>query len=373
MVQKNKFSLGLASAAVLSSILITTSCGEVKGEMYTLTNDNNMEVILTNYGARIAAIRVPAADGTIKDVVWGYDSVEEYLKSSDAYCGPVVGRYGNRIAKGTFSIDGKAYILPQNDGENHLHGGPKGFSTVFWDGEVLDNDSVKMTYSSKDGEEGYPGNLEVSVIYTLTNNNELKISYSATTDAPTVINLTSHAYFNLHGTTKESIASHLMYINAESYTPTDKGLIPTGEIAPLEGTPLDFRTPTPIGERIDQTDFEAIAFGGGYDHNFVLNYRDTKGDGKGTVLAAVVYEPATGIEMKVYTDQPGVQFYSGNFMDGQDIDRNGDRHLFRSGFALETQNFPDAPNHDNFPNSTLYPGEIYTTSTTYQFSVRYLD
>ncbi len=337
--------------------------------LYTLENKNGMVVQLTNYGARVVALWVPAADGSMRDVVWGYESIDGYLASTDLYCGPVVGRYGNRIDEGRFTLDGKEYTLTINNGINHLHGGTGGFECRVWDAVQTTTDSgdpaVAMNYCSVDGEEGYPGNLDITVTYSLNDSNELVIDYLATTDAPTIINPTSHVYFNLHGTSAESTNSHVMKINASAFTPTDDGLIPTGEIRPVEGTPLDFRTPHVIGERIGETDYEPIAFGCGYDHNWVLDAAVV-----GTELpAAEVYEPESGIVMKVYTDQPGIQFYSGNFMDGKDVGKRGDVHHYRSGIALETQNFPDAPNHGNFPSAVLRPGEKYTQYTRYAFEV----
>ena len=255
-----------------------------------------------------------------------------------------------------------------NDGENHLHGGSGGFWSKVWQGRSVINadssESVVLTYQSPDGEEGYPGNLSITVTYTLTNENQLVIGYEATTDAPTVINPTSHSYFNLHGTTAQSTNSHVLQINAGSFTPTDAGLIPTGEIASVEGTPLDFRQPTPIGERIE-ADFEPMKLAKGYDHNWVLDKT-----GSAFSEAAVVYEPATGIVMTVTTDQPGMQFYSGNFMDGKDTGKRGDKHNFRTGVAFETQNFPDAPNHPNFPNPVLRPGETYMQTCIYAFGTK---
>lgn len=319
--------------------------------LYTLQNADGMTVQLTNYGARVVALWVPAADGRFRDVVWGYDSIDAYLRTADKYCGPVVGRFGNRIGKGRFTLDGKEYQLTINNGENHLHGGPRGFECRVWDARETTtpegNPAVAMSYRSADGEEGYPGNLDITVTYSLTPDNGLVIDYEATTDAPTIVNPTSHVYYNLHGTTEHSTDSHLLTIHASGFTPTDAGLIPTGEILPVEGTPLDFRTPHAIGERIGQTDYEPLAFGNGYDHNWALDKPEA-----GTVsLAAEAYEPATGIRMKIYTDQPGLQFYAGQGMDGKEVGKRGDRHNFRSGIALETQNFPDAPNHDNFPSS----------------------
>lgn len=346
---------------------------EVGGEpvsLYTLKNSKGTTVQLTNYGARIVSLWVPSSDGTFKDVVWGYGSIDAYLSAKDKYSGPVVGRYGNRIADGRFTLDGTEYQLTVNEKGNQLHGGKGGFSTRVWKAEettdVNGNPAVRMSYLSENGEEGYPGNLEISVTYSLTEENQVILDYAATTDATTVVNPTSHVYFNLHGTSAESTDSHLLTIYAGSYTPTDAELIPTGEIAPVEGTPMDFRTPVTIGARIDTPDFEPLRLGNGYDHNWVLD----KPDGEKTSLAAEVYEPATGIVMKIYTDQPGLQFYAGQGMDGKETGKRGEVHNFRSGIALETQNFPDAPNHDNFPSSVLRPGETYTQHTVYEFSTK---
>ena len=337
--------------------------------LYTLQNENGMVVQLTNYGARIVAVWVPDKDGNFQDVVMGFETGQEYLDATDLYNGPVVGRYGNRIAKGQFTLDSVDYQLTLNEGQNQLHGGPQGFYRQVWDAKMVKdangNDAVEMSYFSKDGEEGYPGNLTISVTYSLTPNNELVLNYKATTDAPTILNPTSHSYFNLHGTNEYSTNSHIMYINADAFTPTDKELIPTGEIVPVEGTPLDFRTPTAIGERIND-DFEALTFGGGYDHNWVLNQPEAGG----VNLAAEVYEPRTGIVMKVLTDQPGMQFYSGNGMKGTVKGKRGNVNNYRSGIALETQNFPDAINHENFPSPILRPGETYTQTCIYAFEVR---
>ena len=305
--------------------------------LYTLQNPDGMTVQLTNYGARVVALWVPAADGRFRDVVWGYDSIDAYLRTADKYCGPVVGRFGNRIGKGRFTLDGKEYQLTINNGENHLHGGPGGFECRVWDARETTtpegNPAVAMSYRSADGEEGYPGNLDITVTYSLTPDNGLVIDYEATTDAPTIVNPTSHVYYNLHGTTEHSTDSHLLTIHASGFTPTDAGLIPTGEILPVEGTPLDFRTPHAIGERIGQTDYEPLAFGNGYDHNWALDKPEA-----GTVsLAAEAYEPATGIRMKIYTDQPGLQFYAGQGMDGKEVGKRGDRHNFRSGIEYHLE------------------------------------
>jgi aldose 1-epimerase len=337
--------------------------------LYTLKNATGSVAQFTNYGCRMLSLWVPDRDGNFRDVIWGYESINDLLKG-DVNSGPIVGRYGNRIAKGHFTLDDVEYQLNLNDGPNQLHGGPKGWASHVWEAkpftDATGNEAVKMTLVSPDGDELYPGTVTIDVTYTLTANNEVTIDYHATTDAPTVLNPTNHAYFNLHGTASSTVLSHIMMLNADAFTPTDSGLIPTGEIASVEGTPLDFRTPTAIGERIDMPDFEPLVFGKGYDHNWVLN-KTTPGE---VSVAAKVYEPSTGIELTVLTDQPGVQFYSGNFMDGTDHGKYGEVHNFRTGFALETQHFPDSPNHPNFPTTVLRPGEVYTQHTVYAFSVR---
>lgn len=376
---KNIICLAISALLVCSCVSEKKPCCEllpaesfsaiVKGEqvqLYTLSNSNGLTVQLTNYGARIVSMWVPDNTGKMQDVVWGYNSIAEYLTTPSIHSGPVVGRFGNRIGKGQFTLDSIDYQLTINDGENHLHGGTKGYECCVWQAEELSVDgkaAVKMTYLSQDGEEGYPGNLTLSVIYALTDNNELTINYEATTDAPTIINPTSHVYFNLSGTTKNTILNHVLQLNADAFTPTDAGLIPTGEISPVAGTPLDFTRPTVIGERIN-ADYEPLIFGKGYDHNFVLNK-----SGNEVSLAAIMYSPESGIRMTVKTDQPAIQFYSGNFWDGATTGHRGDVDTYRSAFALETQNFPDAPNHDNFPSSVLRPGETYTQVAIYQFDV----
>lgn len=340
--------------------------GEQEVGLFTLTNKNGVTVELTNYGARMVSVWVPDRNGNFQDVVWGFSSIDDYLSSTDLYCGPIVGRYGNRINKGQFELNGNMYQLTINNGENHLHGGTKGFESKVWNAEMIEKNgvsAVKMSYYSKDGEEGYPGNLKIEVVYSLKANNALTIDYKASTDAPTIINPTSHTYFNLAGTSNYTILKHVLQIDADRFTPTDAGLIPTGELLDVSGTPLDFRVPTAIGERINE-DYEPLIFGKGYDHNYVLN----KGGGSNEVKA-VIYSPETGISMSVFTDQPGIQFYSGNFMDGTLTGKYGDIHNYRTGFALECQNFPDAPNHSNFPNAVLNPGDTYTQTTSYLFSV----
>lgn len=335
--------------------------------LYTLENKNGMAVQITNFGARLVSVWVPSKKGW-EDVIWGFSTIREYLNTNDLFCGPIVGRYGNRIAKGKFSLNGKEYQTSINNGENHLHGGSAGWWSKVWDAKAVKdeqgNQALQLSYYSPDGEEGYPGNVLIQVTYTLLSDNSLKISYKANTDMPTVLNPTSHAYFNLHGNTAQSTNTHILKINADAFTPTDSGLIPTGKVVPVEGTPLDFRKPTMIGARIDQ-DFEPLRFGKGYDHNWVLN-----GSSVGMKEAAVVFEPSTGIEMTVFTDQPGLQFYSGNFMDGKESGKRGDKHNFRSGIALETQNYPDAPNHENFPSSVLLPQDTYHHTSIYKFTVK---
>lgn len=349
------------------------SWGKVDGKpvsIYYMTNGNGMRADISNYGGIVRCLEVPDRNGKIDDIVLGYASVAEYLESSP-YFGAIVGRYGNRIAKGRFTLDGKEYTLAVNNGPNHLHGGLKGFDKVIWDAEpYMDEDGVhlKLSYLSKDGEEGYPGNLNVTIIYTLTKNNELKIDYEATTDKPTVLNVTHHGYFNLAGHGKGDILSHEMMINADRFTPVDETLITTGELRPVRGTPFDFTSPRKIGERINQRDDEQIRYGGGYDHNFVLNKR-----GEEMSLAARVYEPTTGRVMEVLTTEPGVQFYAGNFLDGSNIGKGGKVYRHRYGFCLETQHFPDSPNkQDNkdFPSVVLRPGEKFTSQTIYRFSTR---
>lgn len=335
-------------------------------KLYTLSNSQGTTVQLTNYGARIVALWVSDSNNDLQDVVWGFSSIDEYLESSDIYCGPIVGRFGNRINKGQFTLNDKEYQLTINNGINHLHGGTKGFESKVWNAEkqIIDGqETVKMTYFSKDGEEGYPGNLTLSVNYSLNDNNELILDYLATTDAPTIINPTSHVYFNLSGTSDNTILSHVLKINASSFTPTDDGLIPTGIIAPVKGTPLDFSSSTAIGDRINEN-YVPLTYGKGYDHNYVLNKND-----KTMTEAAVIFSPESGIKMTVITDQLALQFYSGNFMDGTITGKRGDIHSYRTGFALEAQNYPDAPNHENFPSAILNPGETYTQKTIYAFSV----
>lgn len=336
--------------------------------LYTLRNTSGMEAKIMNYGGIIVTLRVPDRAGKFDDVVLGYDSLSHYVKSSP-YFGALIGRYGNRINKGEFSLQGKDYQVTVNDGANHLHGGLKGFDKVVWNAEELkspEGPSLVLTYLSKDGEEGYPGTLSAKVVYTLKENNELAIDFSATTDKPTVVNLTAHSYFNLAGATSgKSILDHLMMIDADRYTPVDNGLIPTGELKDVTGTPMDFRTPTAIGARIDAGDPQLHLGPGGYDHNWVLNTA-----GKTLALTARVVEETTGRVLEVLSDQPGVQFYSGNFLDGTLVGKGGVKYEFRHGFCLEPQHFPDSPNKPGFPSVVLEPGQTYTAKIVYRFSTQ---
>jgi aldose 1-epimerase len=334
--------------------------------LYVLKNKSNMQAAITNYGARVVSLLVPDRNGKTTDIVVGFDNVKDYTEGGDTYFGAVVGRYGNRIAKGKFKLDGKEYILATNNPPNHLHGGKKGFSREVWDAQQPDDSTLVLTYVSKDGEEGYPGNLTAKVTYTVTDNNELKIDYEATTDKKTVVNLTNHSYFNLNGQGSGTINNHLMMINADKYTPVDSTLIPTGKIEPVINTPLDFRTPTTIGSRINDTSNIQLKYGKGYDHNFVLN----KNTGAGLNKAAEVTGEESGIVMDVYTKEPGVQFYTGNFMNGTHTIKNGKKDDYRTALCLETQHYPDSPNHLQFPSTTLEPGKVYKTETVYAFSIK---
>ena len=335
-------------------------------EIYTLTNTGGAETQIIPYGGAVVSLKVPDKSGKLGDIVLGYGSVADYEKHT-SFFGALIGRYGNRIGKAKFSVGGKQYTLTANNGENHLHGGPKGYDRVVWAARPstdVNGANIEMSYVSRDGEEGYPGNLKIKVVYTLTEKNELKIAYSATTDKDTVVNLTHHSYFNLAGAGNNSILTHQLTLNADRFTPTDGGSIPTGELLSVKGTPFDFTRPTGIGARIDQTD-EQLKFGQGYDHNWVLNK-----NGSELSLAASVYEPTSGRVMEVLTTEPGLQFYSGNFLDDAIKGKSGQRYPKRSGFCLEAQHFPDSPNQPAFPSTTLKPGAVYTQTTIYRFSVR---
>ena len=331
--------------------------------LYTMTNGKGARMKVTNYGGIIVSLEVPAKGGDLLDVVLGYDSLAAYEKKNPFF-GALVGRYGNRIAEGKFTLDGKEYNLVKNNNGNHLHGGTKGFDKAVWNIEEVPSKegvALKLTYLSKDMEEGYPGNLDVAVTYTLTDNNTVMFDYQATTDKRTIVNLTQHTYFNLNGG-QTDILSHEMMLNADSFLQVDQALIPTGELQPVANTPLDFRKPVKIGERID-SDHQQIQYGRGYDHCWVIN-------GEGLKRTAEVYDSISGIEMIVHTTEPGVQFYTGNFLDGSLTGKNNVVYGKRAGFCLETQHFPDSPNKPHFPSVVLSPGEMYASRTTYQFALR---
>ena len=356
---------GLAARQATSKPGVTrTSFGTVSGqpvELFTLRNAHGVEITATNYGAIITSIVTPDRNGRAGDIVLGFDSLDAYLKDPP-YFGAVVGRYGNRIAKGRFTLDGRTYTLATNNGPNHLHGGVKGFDKVVWKAEPLSGRTgVMFSRRSPDGEEGYPGNLDVRITYELTDRNELAIDYHATTDKGTPVNLTQHWYFNLAA--EGDILGHQLTIAADRYTPVDSTLIPTGELASVEGTPFDFRKSTAIGARIEQAN-EQLKNGNGYDHNWVLNRT-----GAGRQLAARVVEPKTGRTLEVSTTEPGLQFYTGNFLDGKITGKGGRVYQRRNGFCLETQHFPDSPNQPTFPSAILRPGGVYASQTVFTFGV----
>jgi aldose 1-epimerase len=334
--------------------------------LYSLKNDLGTQISIINYGAIVTNIFVPDKNGRFDDVVLGYDSIEGYVNDK-VFLGAIVGRYGNRIANGKFILDGNEYQLARNNGENHLHGGPKGFFKVLWDAEPLISDageSLKLTYVSPDGEEGYPGTVELTVTYTLTKANELEIDYEGKTDKPTILNPTNHSYFNLSGDFTKTILDHELQINADRFTPVDQNQITTGELKNVEGTPFDFRKSTPVGLRINDKD-EQLQYGGGYDHNWALNNFNRK-----VREIALLYHSQTGRYMEVLSNQPGLQFYSGNSLDGSFVGKNGITYNKRSALCLETQYFPDSPNKAHFPSVTLRPSEIYRQTTIYKFLVK---
>lgn len=337
-------------------------------KLYTLKNDSGMTVKITNYGAIITSIVVPDRDGKPGDVALGYNRVEDYINAVDKpYFGAIVGRYGNRIAKGAFSLDGETYALAINNGENHLHGGIIGFDKVVWDARLVGGDDwtgLELSYLAKDKEEGYPGNLNLQVTYKMMNTNDLVVEYHATTDKATPVNVTQHTYFNLKGEGEGTILDHELMINAKKYTPVDSTLIPTGEMPAVAGTPFDFTSAKTIGRDIGH-DNEQLTFGGGYDHNFVL---DSTGDAM--TLAARVHEPTTGRVLEVHTTEPGVQFYCGNFLDGRLKGKSGKPYVHRGGFCLETQHYPDSPNQPNFPSCIVKPGEEFKSTTIFKFSTK---
>ncbi|PAY16731.1 galactose-1-epimerase [Rhodopirellula sp. SM50] len=360
---------------VLMSVLLLPQAGkavEVETaddiQFYTLKNANGMTVRITNYGAIIMSIVVPDREGNMADIALGYNDIASYTNAVDKpYFGAVVGRYGNRIANGKFTIDDQEYSLAINNPPNSLHGGIIGFDKVIWNGSVDEEaNAVTLTYLAKDGEEGYPGNLNCSVTYRLTDENAIEIDYLATTDKATPINLTQHTYFNLKGEGEGTILGHELMINARRFTPVDATLIPTGKTPAVQGTPFDFTTAKPIGRDI-AAENEQLKFGGGYDHNWVLDKGGQTGE---MTLAATVYEPKSGRVLEISTTEPGIQFYSGNFLDGRLTGKSGKSYVHRGGFCLETQHYPDSPNQPNFPSTILKPDDEYATKTIFKFSTR---
>lgn len=340
----------------------STADGKETG-LYILKNAKHAQAAFTNYGGRLVSLLIPDKAGKLTDVVVGFNSVKAYETSTEPYFGATIGRYGNRIAKGRFNLNGESYTLTVNNGQNTLHGGKKGYQYVVWDAKQLNSHTLELKYLSKDMEEGFPGNLAVKVTYTLTDNNELKMDYVATTDRPTVVNLTNHAFFNLNGEGSGEILKHQLQIYADGYTPVDSTLIPTGKIEKVAGTPFDFSRPMIIGARINDKN-EQLNFGKGYDHNYVLN----KTKAMGMFHAATVKGDKSGIVLDIYTTEPGLQFYSGNVMQSKNTFKGGTKDDFRTALALETQHFPDSPNQAAFPSTVLHPGQIYKTSSVYKFS-----
>ena len=333
---------------------------------YILKNANGMQITVINYGGIITSWKAKDRDGSYEDIVLGFDNLSDY-ESSSPYFGALIGRYGNRIKEGKFSLDGVDYTLEVNNGENHLHGGVKGFDKVIWEveKEVKESSaSLILRHISTDMEEGYPGNLDVKVIYTLTNDDELKVRYEAETDKKTIVNLTQHSYFNLSANLSRDILAHQITIDADSFLPVDKTLIPSGELRDVEGTPFDFRVPKRVGDDINE-DYTQLTFGNGYDHCWVLNNQN-----EGVRFVASAYDPLSGRSLEIFSDQPGIQFYSGNFLDGTLKSKDGGNYEFRSGFCLETQHYPNSPNQESFPSVILNPGEKYNTETIFRFSTR---
>lgn len=376
-------------SVIIVLALILTSCGQKKQEntsffkltpedfqttingkkigLYILKNSNGMEAAITNYGGRIVGLTAPGRDGEMTDVILGFKSIDGYLNANEVFHDALIGRVGNRIANGKFTLDSVEYNLPINNGPNQLHGGPEGFHNQVWDVKNVTDNSIVLGHLSKDGEMGYPSNLNVKVTYTLTDKNEFVLDYKATTDQKTVVNLTSHPFFNLAGEGNGTINDHVLKINAERYTPVDSTLIPLGENVAVAGTPFDFRNGKPIGQDLgEQSDNTQLQHGLGYDHNFVLN-QPTEGE---MFWAATITDPKSGRSMEIYTIEPGLQFYGGNFMDGSDAGISGKPYKFRESFALETQHFPDSPNQPNFPSIVLNPGETYATKTIYAFKTK---
>jgi aldose 1-epimerase len=360
----NKTDNQLTASGLNPSKFETTTEDGYKTHLYTMKNANGMEVCVTNIGGRIVSVWVPDKSGNFQDVVFGFDNIEQYLPINTNF-GAIIGRYGNRIAGGKIALRNRAsYSLRQNDGKNTLHGGPKGFHTQYFKIEQQDSVTLLCSYFSKHQEEGFPGDMLVRVTYSLSKDNALSINYEAETNRPTVVNLTNHSYFNLSGNPNNTILDHVLYLDADNYTPTDVELIPTGKIEKITNTPLDFTRPTTIGDRINDTTFQAIKFGNGYDHNFVLNK-----PGNISAVAAKVTCPATGITMEVYTTEPGIQFYTGNFLDGSQTGKKGIIYEQRTALCLETQHFPNSPNIWDFPTTELNPDSLYQSKTIYKFKV----
>ena len=369
---QRKLNMKFFCCLLISFSLATTASAQVEDfdsiKLFTLRNENGMTVKVTNYGAIITSIVVPDRDGKMADVALGYNRVEDYINAVDKpYFGAVVGRYGNRIANGEFTLNGETYSLLKNNGANHLHGGAVGFDKVVWDADFNPSkNTVSLRYVAKDKEEGYPGNLQLRVSYTLTNNNAIVVNYHATTDKATPINVTQHTYFNLKGEGQGTILDHELMLNAKKFTPVDESLIPTGKMPRVMGTPFDFTTAKAIGRDIGQEN-EQLRFGLGYDHNWIL---DKSGKKDELTLAAQVHEPSSGRVMEIHTTEPGIQFYCGNFLDGRLKGKSGKPYIHRGGFCLETQHFPDSPNQPNFPSAILKPGEVFQSQTVFKFSTK---
>ena len=354
-----------AEKATDSGLLQSKFQTEVDGkktDLFTLRNKNNMEVCITNFGGRIVSVMVPDKDGQMRDVVLGFDSIQDYISKPSDF-GATIGRYANRINQGQFTLDGVEYQLPRNNYGHCLHGGPQGFQYRVFDAELLNPQELQLTYRAEDGEEGFPGNITCKVVMKLTDDNAIDIQYEAETDKPTIVNMTNHSYFNLEGDAGNN-SGHLLMVDADYYTPVDSTFMTTGEIVPVEGTPMDFRTPTPVGERINDYDFVQLKNGNGYDHNWVLN---TNGDV--TRKCASLKSPKTGIVLDVYTNEPGIQVYAGNFLDGSLTGKKGITYNQRASVCLETQKYPDTPNKPEWPSAVLRPGEKYTSQCIFKFSV----
>jgi len=375
LAQSNVVYLCVAALALLSGCVATRDVMKQNfgalpdgrtAELYTLTNANSLKATLTNYGAILVSMEVPDRDGKMADVTLGYDTLEGWL-SNTSYFGSTVGRYANRIAKGNFTLEGKTYTLATNNGENHLHGGIKGFDKALWDAKPVKRagaTGVQFSCLSRDGEEGYPGNLKTTVTYLLTDKNELRVEFKATTDKPTVINLAHHSYWNLTGDPTKTNLDHELMLAADHFLPVDEGLIPTAELRPVKGTPFDFTQLTKIGARVEADD-QQIKFGKGYDHCWVLRNQSGK-----VALAATLYDPSTGRTMDLSTDQPGIQFYGGNFLDGTVTGKKGVKYQFRTALCLETQHYPDSPNKPSFPSVVLRPGQTYKHTMVHRFYVQ---